>query len=362
MPLDDINMLPKRVRTMEQMADLLQAEKQMFDRLYREIYEMFSQGSINNNVTLTKPRLEYISSLFAENPCRVDEYSECLTIHIVVLRNSGRPTSIKALIDGVDVLIPAHLRYRVILEAGIGLRITTRGRGYRYRSTWTGRPYAGTEPWRSTRGGLEHEETEIETATDANRYRVPLNGSVPWRDMRGGLDHDQLTAASAGQGWPYFSEAAGCAEAGTLPWRSVKGGQSQEEAEMDIVSDVFLYKVPSAGTLPYRNSGFEQSGEGLEIEADFQAFHYASELAGRVEAGTVPQRARSAALEDEAIQLSAEGGGYPYTVPLTGRVETGTFPERDTGGGSESGAFFTEAEAEGFHYRVPMCGTSYCKS
>lgn len=68
MPLDDIFMLPKRVRTMEQMADLLQAERLMIERLEAVLAEMTRQGSINNNTPLTKQRLEEIASLFANNP------------------------------------------------------------------------------------------------------------------------------------------------------------------------------------------------------------------------------------------------------------------------------------------------------
>ena len=80
MSLTDKNMLPKRVREMAQMADLLQAEQLMLDRLYAVLQELLAQGSINNNTTLTKPELERICTLLTGCRCRVDEFAEKLTI------------------------------------------------------------------------------------------------------------------------------------------------------------------------------------------------------------------------------------------------------------------------------------------
>lgn len=101
---------------MEQMADLLQAERLMIERLEAVLAEMTRQGSINNNTPLTKQRLEEIASLFANNPCRVDEFPDELTIHIVVSIRDGYPASYKEIQEGVDVLIPAHLKYLIIFE------------------------------------------------------------------------------------------------------------------------------------------------------------------------------------------------------------------------------------------------------
>ena len=50
MSLLDNFMLPKKVREMAQMADLLQAEQLMLDRLYAVLKELLAQGSINNNL------------------------------------------------------------------------------------------------------------------------------------------------------------------------------------------------------------------------------------------------------------------------------------------------------------------------
>ncbi len=154
MPLDDIFMLPKRVRTMEQMADLLQAEKLMVERLEAVLAEMVRQGSINNNTPLTKERLEEIAALFANNPCRVDEYPDELTIHIVVSRKDGFYTSWKEIVDGVDVLIPAHLKYLIVFELPVTVRIGITASGYKFPYDLCGEGFAGELPWRNTVGDL----------------------------------------------------------------------------------------------------------------------------------------------------------------------------------------------------------------
>ena len=47
-------------------------------------------------------------------------------------------------------------------------------------------------PWRSTRGGLEHSDLEIDTAAEGYAYDAPMNGTQPYRNTRGGLDHSDL--------------------------------------------------------------------------------------------------------------------------------------------------------------------------
>lgn len=152
MPLDDIFMLPKRVRTMEQMADLLQAERLMIERLEAVLAELTRQGSINNNTPLTKQRLEEISSLFANNPCRVDEFPDKLTIHIVVSRKDGFYTSWKEIVAGVDVLIPAHLKYLIVFELPVTVRIGVKASGYKIPYDLCGDGYAGELPRRNLVG------------------------------------------------------------------------------------------------------------------------------------------------------------------------------------------------------------------
>jgi len=113
MPLTDEYMLPRRVRTMPQMADLLQAEEQMINRLMAVIAELEVQASINNNRTITKAWLEYLATLVSGCPSHVVEYED-VAIDIVISRNGGSPAGPKAIYDSLDYIIPAHLKYTII--------------------------------------------------------------------------------------------------------------------------------------------------------------------------------------------------------------------------------------------------------
>lgn len=161
MPLLDNFMLPKRVREMAQMADLLQAEQLMLDRLYVIIRELFAQGSINNNTTLTKAELERICSLITGCECRVDEFSQKLTVHICVKRNSGRPLSIRALIDGVKVLIPAHLKYVIVPELQTDVNVNIERLGRKIHYVFCGKRYSGEQPNRAWQGLINLDNLQI---------------------------------------------------------------------------------------------------------------------------------------------------------------------------------------------------------
>lgn len=115
MPLTDEYMLPRRVRTMEPMADLLQAEERMIDRLMAAIAELQVQASINNNRTITKAWLEQLATIVSGAPSHVVEY-DSLVIDIVISRNDSSPAGPKTIYDGLDYIIPAHLKYNIIYK------------------------------------------------------------------------------------------------------------------------------------------------------------------------------------------------------------------------------------------------------
>lgn len=126
MPVNDRFMLPLRVRTMAQMEDLLQAEQLMLDRLQEAAVELEILGSINNNTTLTRERLEEIVELLSGCTCRVDEYANELTIHIVLIAGSAEPLAIQ---DKLAPLIPAHLKYLIGTELGAGIHMAASAAG-----------------------------------------------------------------------------------------------------------------------------------------------------------------------------------------------------------------------------------------
>jgi P2-related tail formation protein len=309
------------------------------------------------------------------------------------IRETAQISTIRRAIQKVKRLT-AHMD-GLIFQCNIGIVIGTHGQGYKYRSAWPGRTWNGTVPWRDMRGGLEHEELEIETDAAGHAYKVPMNGTQPWRDMRGGLEHSQVKAETHGHGWLYDSEFTGRPEAGTVPWRNTEAGHAHGEVEAGTDAGAFAYTSPAAGVEPYRSTRPACQDETLEAETKGRGYSYRSEAAGRIEAGTEPQhntgagigdggievhaetqdfhffaplagtepkRATTAALREHDLGIEAGGQGHPYHTTLAGQVEAGTHPDRETGGTAQDGAFFTTAEAEGFRYKTPICGTFYCKS
>lgn len=187
MPLDDRFMLPPRVRTMAQMADLLHAERLMIDRLETDLAELLIQGNINNNTTLTKERLEYISSLFANSPCRVDEFPDDLAIYVVVSRNGGSSTNIREIVDGIDVLVPAHLKYHVILELSVTVGICISGKSKYYPYDLCGYGFAGELPIRNIAGVIHTQGVQIGFKTYGATFQPPLAGTSPVRNVAGAV-------------------------------------------------------------------------------------------------------------------------------------------------------------------------------
>lgn len=219
MPLNDEFMLPKRVRTMAQMKDLLQTERLMIERLEALLEELNRQGSINNNTPLTKARLEEISSLFANNPCRVDEFSDKLTIHIVVSRKEGLYTSWKEIVDGVDVLIPAHLKYLIVFELPVTIRVGVMSAAWKIPYDLCGRGYAGELPWRNLVGATV--PADISIAVEAAGHRISYGacgytGEVPWRNMQGTQRLERESSVDV-KSYPYQYDFCGtdfCGEEG----------------------------------------------------------------------------------------------------------------------------------------------------
>lgn len=203
MSLTDNFMLPKRVCEMAQMADLLQAEQLMLERLYVIIQELLAQGSINNNTTLTKPELERICTLLTGCSCRVDEFAEKLTVHICVKRNSGRLVSIRALIDGIKALIPAHLKYDIVMEymAGIDIKAGQLRRKIRY--DLCNQYLCGELPNRVWQGRLNDDDINIEAKAFGWLFQPPIP-----RGKAGGIEDEQIAVFALPSAFKFLPEKA----------------------------------------------------------------------------------------------------------------------------------------------------------
>lgn len=316
-----------------------------------------------------------------------DPYHFQVILETSGIRETAKISTIRRAVQKVKRLT-AHMD-GLIFQCNIGIVIGTHGQGYKYRSAWPGRTWNGTVPWRDMRGGLEHEELEIETHAAGHSYNAPLNGTQPWRDMRGGLEHSQVEAETNGHGWLYDSEFTGRPEAGTVPWRSTEGGCAHGEVEAGTEAGAFAYTSPAAGVEPYRSTRPAFQDETLEAGAKGQGYSYRSEAAGRIEAGTEPQRstgagtgdgdievqaetqgfhfsaplagtepkrATTAALRQQDLGIEADGQGHPYHATLAGQAEAGTVPKRAQGAALGVGELQIDAAAQGYTYAVPTAG------
>ena len=122
MAINDSFMLPKRVRTMEQMADLLAAEQAELDQTQRTITALENQLTISTSTHLL-PRHERLFAL----PVNTTESLEMRRARVLIKLNSRVTTTPKIVrtaaerILGVPVRVTEHYgEYRVelVMEAG----------------------------------------------------------------------------------------------------------------------------------------------------------------------------------------------------------------------------------------------------
>lgn len=295
--------------------------------------------------------------------------------------------------------LTAHLD-GLVYQCNIGIVIGTHGQGYKYRSPWPGRTWAGTQPWRNKRGGLEHEELEV--GTDAKGWAFTSEfsgqneaGTVPYRNKRGGHSPEALEIGADAQGFSYTDDPAGTkpkrstllrdtdggmdilsertaygykanatgkSESGTEPWRSAKGGHDEESVRLEAETQSFRYESTATGTEPKRSKSIKTEVAEVNVLSEGQAHGYKTNLAGKMESGTEPQRAQTFRQDDGEFQVTSSSQGFTYTVQASGDEESGTEPQRRTKGGDLDGAFFTTADGQGYPYRIIMCGTAYCNN
>nr|DAW71109.1 MAG TPA: tail protein [Caudoviricetes sp.] len=98
-PINDAFMLPKRVRTMEQMADLLQAEQTELTQMQRTIAALEQQLNISTS-TFLLPRHE---SLF-ELPVNTTESLEARRAKVLAKLNTRGTTTVEAIREMVSIV------------------------------------------------------------------------------------------------------------------------------------------------------------------------------------------------------------------------------------------------------------------
>lgn len=99
MPLTDNFMLPRRVRTMEQMADLLQAEETELAQAQRVIDAMFNQLAVGTS-TFLLPRHERIFGL----PVNTEESMESRRARVMARLNTRGVTTVQTILEMVRLI------------------------------------------------------------------------------------------------------------------------------------------------------------------------------------------------------------------------------------------------------------------
>ena len=105
MPINDAFMLPKRVRTMEQMADLLQTEQTELTQTQRTIAALEQQLNISTS-TFLLPRHERLFEL----PVNTTESLEARRAKVLAKLNTRGTTTVEA-IRGCRLLRGARARW-----------------------------------------------------------------------------------------------------------------------------------------------------------------------------------------------------------------------------------------------------------
>ena len=99
MAINDRFMLPKRVRTMEQMADLLAAEQAELDQTQRTIVALENQLTISTSTHLL-PRHERLFAL----PVNTTESLEVRRARVLAKLNTRGTTTVRAIRDMVEII------------------------------------------------------------------------------------------------------------------------------------------------------------------------------------------------------------------------------------------------------------------
>lgn len=185
MHLLDQNMLPELVRTMEPMGDLLQAEQVVLELLELYIQQLLADASVNNNRPLTKEVVEAILTALSHSPAYVDEIPNCLTIHIIINRNGKKMVDRETVIKKLEVLLPAHLRYRIVFQLLCGVGISYTCSLYRFSLDLCGGEYCGEYPDRNMSGKIMDDGLLMESGITSEVFSLLLCGTTPYINMVG---------------------------------------------------------------------------------------------------------------------------------------------------------------------------------
>lgn len=210
MAVNDIRMLPQRVRSMDQMEELLQAEQLLLDMIEAIIIDMAAEASVSNNTPMTKANSEYIASVISGSACYIKEYPETLTINIVVTRQTGAATSLIKLRNYMNELLPAHLKFNIHYEFRTAVLIRVSSTSYIYPHDLCGDGFAGEYPDITTKGKIL--PVSIQAITEGKGYlnEFKFTGEQPIISTLGSISFSSVIPIVTSSAYSYEIEF--CAE------------------------------------------------------------------------------------------------------------------------------------------------------
>ncbi len=274
MAVNDERMLPKRVRKMYQMEDLLQAEQFILNTILGIINDMISEAATINSLPMTKVNTEYIATMVSNNPSTVREYSDGVTIDILVSRNSGQQTNLPKLRKYLNDLIPAHLKFNIYYVYKTIIGINVKRKFYRYSLDLCGSGYAGEEPYTSTVGKVVQEGTLV--AHDASGYIIhhDMTGEYPYLSTVGIVKSEVAELSHRLQAFKVIKEMPGEMLAGEEPVLSTAGFLAEQKIEIMEKGSAYIVYHKLAGEHPNVSTAGCQTESMVSPQVKATAFHY----------------------------------------------------------------------------------------
>ena len=274
MALNDERMLPKRVREMHQMEDLLQAEQFILNVILGIINDMISEAATINSLPMTKTNTEHIATMVSNNFSTVREYSDGVTIDILVSRNSGQRTNLPRLRRYLNDLIPAHLKFNIhyIYKTVIG--IDTKRKFYRYPLDLCGSGYAGEEPCTSKIGSVSRRWVRV--TYDVSGYMIHHNmaGEYPHLSTIGITKSEIAKITHRIQAFKAVKEMDGEELAGEEPSQSTVGFLTRQETDIMTKGSAYVAYHQLAGEKPNLSTAGFQAESMVSPQVKATAFHY----------------------------------------------------------------------------------------
>ena len=151
--------------------------------------------------------------------------------------------------------------------------------GFNKRFGMTGRYNAGTEPNRTTGGGVASGVVEVAPDGSGTKHQTPRTGTKPDRSTQFASRNNDILADTAAEGFTHTVKMTGKATAGTIPPRDTSFIFTDNDVFADTDAEAFLFTVnmtgeTNTGTQPRRNIIKGEKAGALSSVITVDSFFY----------------------------------------------------------------------------------------